>query len=113
MAGKGLGQICHSTGEAPQCVKCLKSFTNPKETQFTQQRVRSRQETVNNQLQFWGVLKQTYRHDTAEHGDVLRSCACLTQIAVDNGEPLFSCGYKDPPVNNPYEVPDQDDDDDL
>jgi hypothetical protein len=35
-------------GEAPQYIKCPKSFTNPEETKFMQSRVRS------------GILKQMY-----------------------------------------------------
>ena len=33
--------------EAPQGVKCPKSFANPEETLFMQQRARNRQETIN------------------------------------------------------------------
>ena len=33
-------------GESPQYIKCPKSFTNPEETQYMQQRIRNRQETV-------------------------------------------------------------------
>ena len=39
-------------GEAPLCIKCLKPFPNPKETLYTQQRVRKYQETVNNRFKF-------------------------------------------------------------
>ena len=99
-------------GEAPLYVKCPKSFTNPKETEFMQKRVRSRQETCNKRFKHFGILKQRYRHDLGDHGDAFRSCAVLTQLAIDSGEPLFSCGYKDPPFHNPFEVPDSDDEDD-
>lgn len=43
-------------GEAPQHVKCPKCVTNPAETEFMQQRVRNRQETVNKRFEDWGIL---------------------------------------------------------
>ena len=41
-------------GEAPLHVKCPKCISNKMETLFMQQRVRNRQETVNNRFKFWG-----------------------------------------------------------
>ena len=82
-------------GEAPQHVKCPKSFTNKPETEAMQQRVRNRQETVNNRFKFWGILRQVYRHDIPKHGYVFRAIAVITQISINNGEKLFQCGYKD------------------
>jgi hypothetical protein len=29
------------------------------------------------------------------HGDVFRACAVLTQLTVENGEPLFEVEYED------------------
>ena len=29
------------------------------------------------------------------HGDVFRACAVLTQLAINDGDKLFSCGYND------------------
>lgn len=67
-----------------------------------QQRVRNRQETINNRCKFWGVLSQMFRHTEflGHHGDVVRSILVLTQIAINQGEALFPCGYKDPPYDN-------------
>ena len=93
-------------GEAPGFIKCPKSFTNPEETEAMQARVRMRQETVNERFKNFGILKQVFRHEVANHGEAFRACACLTQISIMNGEPLFSVGYRDPPFNNPYELPD-------
>ena len=84
-------------GEHPRYIKCPAGFCNPEETLFMQQRVRNRQESVNNRFKFWEILKQVYRHDLLEHGSVLRAIAVITQIAINNGEKLFQCGYKDPP----------------
>ena len=71
-----------------------------------QARVRMRQETCNKRFKHFGILKQVFRHDIANHGEVLRAVAVLTQLAILNGEPLFSVGYRDPPFNNPHEQPD-------
>ena len=82
-------------GEAPLHVKCPRSFTNRPETEAMQQRVRNRQETVNNRFKFWGILRQTYRHDIPKHGYVFRAIAIITQLSIKNGEKLFECGYRD------------------
>lgn len=55
-------------GEAPMYVKCPKSFTNLQETEYMQQRVRNRQETINNRLKFWTVLAVIFRHEIEHHG---------------------------------------------
>ena len=59
------------------------------------QRCRNRQETVNKRLKQFGVLKQRYMHDRRLHGDVFRACAVLTQLTIDDGDKLFTCGYND------------------
>ena len=82
-------------GEAPQHVKCPRNFTNKPETEAMQQRVRNRQETVNNRFKFWGILRQVYRHDIAKHGYAFRAIAVITQLSINNGEKLFECGYRD------------------
>ena len=92
-------------GEAPGCIKCPQSFLNPQETLFMQQRVRNRQETVNKR-ENWGVLKQVYMHHFTGHGDLFNAIVVITQITINNGEPLFQCGYRD----HPYEVSDENED---
>ena len=90
-------------GEAPEYVKCPASFVNPEETLYMQQRIRNRQETVNKRFKNWGVLKQVYRHEFILHSNIFRACAVVTQIAIKRGEPLFTCGYRDPPYEDNYE----------
>ena len=82
-------------GEAPQCIKCPMSVTNPAGMKEIQGRVRSRQETVNRRFKDWGILKQVYRHDLPSHSEVFRAIAVITQIAIDSGEKLFSYIYRD------------------
>lgn len=86
-------------GEHPVHVKCPAGFANPQETLHMQQRVRNRQESVNNRFKFWGILQQQCRHEMADHGDVFRAIAVITQLCINHGERLFECGCKDPPHN--------------
>ena len=58
-------------GEAPQHIKCPKSFCNTAETTRMQSTIRSRQESVNKRFKQFGILKQVYRHDLSDHGDGL------------------------------------------
>ena len=82
-------------GEAPQKIKCPGCAANPTENLAMQNRVRSRHETLNGRLKNWEILKQVYRHDISEHGDVVRAIAVITQLGVENGEPLFEVDYSD------------------
>ena len=83
-------------GEAPAKVKCPKSFVNPVENEGMQSRVRSRHETVNKRFKQWGILNQIYRHNLDNHAYVFRAVVVLTQLSMENGEPLFPVRYKDP-----------------
>ena len=60
-----------------------------------QQRVRSRQETINKRFKLWGCLAQTFRHDLDQHGDVFRAVTVICQLTINNGEQLFQVDYKD------------------
>ena len=86
-------------GEHPQKIKCPKGFCNPEETEFMQQRVRNRQESVNNRFKVWGCLKQVWRHHIPDHSDAFHAIAVITQIQIDYGDRLFNCGYRDPPYD--------------
>ena len=59
-----------------------------------QARVRSRHETFNACLKFWGILGQVYRHDILKHSSVFYACVVITQLIIANEEPLFEveCG---------------------
>jgi hypothetical protein len=98
-------------GEHPLYIKCPKGFANPEETLFMQQRVRNRQETVNKRFKDWGLLKQVYRHEIPFHGSAFRAIAVITQLAINGGEALFQCGYRDPPYDNADGDEDDDHDD--
>lgn len=82
-------------GEAPQRVKCPSSAANPTENLAMQNRVRSRHETLNGRLKNWEILKQPFRHNILDHGDVFRSIVIITQLSIENGDPLFQVDYND------------------
>jgi len=50
---------------------------------------------LNGWLKNWGILSQVYHHNIMQHGDVFRVCAVVTQLTIENGEPLFEMEYKD------------------
>ena len=76
-------------------IKCPKNDANPAANLAMQGRARARHETLNGRLKNWGILKQVFRHHISLHGDVFRACAVLTQLTIDNGEPLFGVDYGD------------------
>lgn len=82
-------------GEAPQFVKCPNSKTLRKEHRRMTHQVSARHETINARFKFWGILKQVYRHDIDDHGDVVSALGVIIQLAVANGEPLYSVEYDD------------------
>ena len=82
-------------GDAPEKAKCPGSVTNKLENEKMQKRVRSRQETINKRVKQWAILSDMYRHDITQHGYIFRAIAVITQLAIENGEPLFAVEYED------------------
>jgi hypothetical protein len=82
-------------GEAPQKVKRPGCPSYPTENQGMQNRVRSRQETINERLKNWAILNVMYHHDLMEHGNVFRAIIVITQIGINGGERLFEIDYSD------------------
>ena len=52
---------------------------------------RSRQETINKRFKQWEILRATFCHDLLHHRDVFVATVCITQVAIENEEPLFDC----------------------
>lgn len=52
-------------------------------------RIMSRHETVNKRLRQFLILKTEFRHDRQKHPMVFRAVANLTQLKLENGEPLY------------------------
>jgi hypothetical protein len=76
-------------------IKCPGNDANPAENWGTQGRARACHETLNGRLKNWGILSQVFRHHIMTHGDVFRACAVVTQLTVENGEPLFEVECED------------------
>ncbi len=79
----------------PNKVKCPVNDITPAEKLAVQARVRARHETINGRLKNWGILSQVFRHDICRHGEVFWACVVLTQLTIEQGEPLFSVEYED------------------
>ena len=54
-----------------------------------------RYETINTLLKNWGILVQVYCRDIENHGYSFWAVAVITQLAVENGEPMFEVDYND------------------
>ena len=59
------------------------------------QRVMQRHETVNKRFKNFGCLKQVFRHNLIFHSSCFRAVAVVTQMAFNNGEPVFQVDYDD------------------
>lgn len=53
-------------------------------------RVMARHETINKRMRQFQALQQSFRHDLRKHPIVVNAVANLTQLMLENGEPLFS-----------------------
>ena len=76
-------------------IKCPDNPCNPVANEGKQSRVRSRHKTINGHFKTWGILSQVYRHDIRHHSEVFRAVAIITQLAIENGSPLFQVDYED------------------
>lgn len=54
---------------------------------------RMRHETCNRRFKHWGVLGNRFTHDPRKHQNVFFAVANLTQLEIENGEPLFQVDY--------------------
>ena len=82
-------------GELPLHIKCPKCFTNPKEKLAMQGQVRPHHETVHKRFKQWGCLLQRFCHNITRHAEVFHAVAVITELAIENGEPLFEVNYSD------------------
>jgi hypothetical protein len=61
----------------------------PAEKRAMQGRVRARHEMLNGRLKNWGILSLVFRHHILQHINVFQACALVTQLTIENGEPLL------------------------
>ena len=60
-----------------------------------QNAVRGRHESVNRRFKIWGILGGTYRHPLSKFSTVMDAIIFLTQLSIEDGEPLFHVDYDD------------------
>lgn len=53
-------------------------------------KIMSRHETVNKRLKQFNILKNVYRNSLEKHPSVFHAVVNLTQLLIENGQPLFS-----------------------
>ncbi|GKZ00549.1 hypothetical protein MPSEU_001007300 [Mayamaea pseudoterrestris] len=80
-------------GECPQFVVAPARFAEGAARVAATTQVRARHETVNKRFKQWGCLKQVFRHELSKQSLVFRAVAVITQLAIENGEPLFAVAY--------------------
>lgn len=74
-------------------------IVTPQEDNLVQSAVRGRHETVNKRFKQFGCLYQTFRHGLQKHFFCFNAVVALTQLAIENGEPLYQVMYTS--VDNP------------
>lgn len=53
-------------------------------------KIMSRHETVNKRVRQFKILKETFRHPLVKHPTVFHAVVNITQLIIENGEPLYS-----------------------
>ena len=54
-----------------------------------------RHETMNERLKNFNVLADTFRHPLVRHSSIFWAVAVITQLNIENGQPLFDVEYYD------------------
>ena len=60
---------------------------------LAKKRARMRHETCNRRFKNWGCLTSNFRHGVDVHRDCMYAITVLTQLAIENGEPLFGAAF--------------------
>ena len=60
---------------------------------LAKKRARMRHETCNKRFKNWACLQQSFRHGVTFHRDCMVAIAVLTQLGIENGEPLFDAAF--------------------
>ena len=58
-------------------------------------RVRGRHEHVNKRFKQWNILHRVFRHQVERHQPAFFAIAVITEVALENGEPLYAIVYID------------------
>ena len=71
----------------------LNHIQTPSEENDILQTTRSRHETVNKRFKQWSILHRVFRHELGKHQSAFGAVAVITQLALENEEPLFPVDY--------------------
>ena len=83
-------------GDDPDFAKSKSGIFHPQSASSIRNTVCARHETVNKRFKQFGVLSAVIRHDMTKHSTVFYAVVLLTQLAIEDGEPLFQVeGYDD------------------
>ena len=58
-----------------------------------EQRVRGRHGTVNRRFKQFGIMHRVFRHSVLKHQSAFGAVAVVTEVSIENGEPLFGVDY--------------------
>ena len=61
---------------------------------LAKKRAHMRHEMCNRQFKNWVCLNSNFRHAISLHHDCMFAIAVLTQLAIENGEPLFDSFFR-------------------
>lgn len=81
--------------EAPLKVRAPGTIFSKPQNQAMEKRVRARHEHCNRRMKQWAILRQEFRHDLTHHESVFCAIAVMTQLCIQNGEPLATVSYKE------------------
>ena len=80
----------------PFFVKTRSGSTHHPQLSSIRNTVRARHETVNGRMNMWGAMFKTWHHSWGKHSTAFFAVAVITQLEIENGEPLFEVrGYRD------------------
>ena len=83
-------------GADPEFTKTRSGIFHPTAAASVRNTVCARHETVNKRLKQFAALSNVWRHNISKHSTAFHAVALVTQISIENGEPLFEIeGYDD------------------
>ncbi len=81
--------------EDPLKVRAPGTFFSKPQNQAMEKRVCARHEHCNRRMKQWAILRQEFQHDLTHHESVFCAIAVMTQLCIQNGEPLATVSYKE------------------
>ena len=80
----------------PFFVKTRSGMSHHPRLRKMRNKVRARHETVNGRMAMWGCMSKIWHHSWTKHQTAFFAVAVITQLEIENGEPLFGIeNYRD------------------